>query len=177
MGERARVRLIRASQSDELRQLFRQLSELEGPYGPKFSRRVLMDLAARVTGRAYEPALLELCHLARAAMLHERCTQGGRSAVPGAATAGFEWLFWGVETARADAFRAAFADPSEIVDSAGARPPGGDGGDEAPAGTEGALTVGSEAVTLRYTDGRFELRYARMANLAAMMELLVSSLG
>ena len=159
MGERARVRLIRASQSDELRQLFRQLSELEGPYGPKFSRRVLMDLAARVTGRAYGPALLELCHLARAAMLHERFASGGRSAVPGVANGGFEWLFWGVQTARASAFRAAFSDS------------------EAPAGTRGALTVGSEGVTLRYTDGRFELRYARMASLAAMMELLVSSLG
>lgn len=177
MGERARVRLIRASQSDELRQLFRQLSELEGPYGPKFSRRVLLDLAARVTGRAYEPTLLEVCHLARAAMLYERCIRGGRNAVPGAVTAGFEWLFWGVETARADAFQAAFAHPCEFVESTSARPPGGDGGDEAPAGTGGALSVGSEGVTLFYTDGRFELRYARMARLAAMMELLVSSLG
>ena len=31
MGERARVRLIRAAQSDELRETFRQLAEIEGP--------------------------------------------------------------------------------------------------------------------------------------------------
>ena len=105
--ERARVRLIRASQSAELREVFRQLSELEGPDGPKFSRRILMELAARVVGRAYEPMLLELCHLARAALLADRHAWSGRTGSP--AAAGFEWLFWGVEKARTSAFRAAFA--------------------------------------------------------------------
>ena len=177
MGERARVRLIRASQSDELRQIFRQLSELEGPNGPKFPRRILLELAARVTGRTYEPMLLEVCHLARAAMLAGRSSRRGRSAVPGCAATGFEWLFWGVETARTDAFRAAFAPCGEIVGVTGAPAPGGVGGNGAPAGAQGALSVDGESVTLAYPDGRFELRYARMASLAAMTEFLVSSIG
>ena len=163
MGERARVRLIRASQSDELRETFRQLAEIEGPEGPKFPRRVLMELAARIVGRAYEPMLLELCHLARAALLSARCGSGARSAGAGQAGTGFEWIFWGVEEARTGAFRAAFS-----------RPPGGNG---RRTGAGGALSISDEAVTLDYADSRFEVRYGRMANLAAMMELLVSTLG
>ena len=175
MRERARVRLIRASQSGELREIFRQLTELEGPGGPKFSRRILLELAARVVGRAYEPMLLELCHLARAAMLAERHARAGPSGGPIAA--GFEWLFWGVEEARAGAFRAAFA---HVAASVGVCRPelqvrsSCSGEPNAP---PSALTAGDEGLVLAYTDGRFELRYARMASLAAMMELLVSSLG
>ena len=168
MGERATVRLIRASQSEELRAIFRQLSELGGPDGPKFSRRILMELAARVVGRAYEPMLLELCHLARAALLADRQSGSGRSG--GQAAVGFEWLFWGVEEARTSAFRAAFA-PAAIVRSRCAAPPGRT--ETAPV----TLSVGDDSVTLGYADGRFELRYARMASLSAMMELLVSTLG
>ena len=75
MGESARVRLIRAAQSGELREAFRQLAEIEGPRGPKFPHRVLLGLAARIVGRAYEPMLLELCHLVRAAVLADVNTQ------------------------------------------------------------------------------------------------------
>ncbi len=182
MVERARVRLIRASQSDELRETFRQLGEIDGPAGPKFPRRVLMDLAARISGRAYEPMLLELCHLTRAALLAFGGPPGAGSAASGGgagAGAGFEWLFWGVEEARAGAFRAAFSLPGGPF--AGARPPAADepaGGDDGPPpGPGGALLVEDEAVVLAYADGRFEVRYGRMVELAAMMELLVSTLG
>ena len=162
MRERARVRLVQASQSEELRSLFRQLSEIEGPQGPKFSRKVLLELTARVVGRAYEPALLELCHLVRAAMLADRHAPDD----PGISgrTAGFEWLFWGVETARAGAFRTAFAGRSVV-------------GAEASAGGSDTLRLGAGAVTLLYVDERFELRYGRMPGLAALMELLLSALG
>ena len=168
MGESARVRLIRAAQSDELRETFRQLAEIAGPEGPRFPRRVLMDLAARIVGRAYEPMLLELCHLVRAARL-----AGGRGTTGAGGGVGFEWLFWGVEPARAGAFRAAFSDstPYGFSHRSFAR------GDSQPALWGDQLSAGDEAVTLIYPDGRFEVRYGRMASLAAMMELLVSTLG
>ena len=96
MAESARVRLIRAAQSDELREVFRQLADMEGPGGPRFPRRILMDLAARIVGRAYEPMLLELCHLARAALLAGGLPAGRRATASGTAGLGFEWLFWGI---------------------------------------------------------------------------------
>lgn len=96
----ARGRLLAASQSNELREVFRQLAEIDGPSGAKFTTRVLTALAARIVGRAYETPLLELCHLVRAAELAGKGSRGG----------GFEWLFWGVEVARPSAFRAAFAE-------------------------------------------------------------------
>ena len=175
MGERARVRLIRGSQSGELREVFRQLSELEGSVGPKFPRRLLMELAARVVGRAYEPMLLELCHLARAALLADWHAWGRHSAGP--AATGFEWLFWGVEEAHTGAFRAAFAHAVQTVGSCDPATPDRSSGGGGPGGTTSTLSVGDAAVTLAYTDGRFEVRFGRMASLAAMMELLVSTLG
>ena len=173
MGESARVRLIRAAQSDELREAFRQLAEMEGPEGPRFPRRVLMDLAARVVGRAYDPMLLELCHLLRAAFL-----AGGRSAkrrgtVRRGGGVGFEWLFWGVAQARAGAFRAAFSAPAHPGSS---RPPFSCE-DSGPALRGDGIVASDEAVTLIYPDGRFEVRYGRMASLAAMTDFLVSTLG
>ena len=164
MEEKAVARLVRASQSEELRQTFRQIADIEGPEGTKYPRLVLLDLAARVVGRAYEPMLLELCHLVRAAMLAGRASPEGRV---GMAPSGFEWLFWGVEHARARHYRVAFAhcgtnpDPEELQEIHANVP----------------LTVDGSAVSLWYRDGRFEVRYGRMANLAAMMELLVSTLG
>ena len=173
MGESARVRLIRAAQSNELREAFRQLAEMEGPEGPRFPRRVLMDLAARIVGRAYDPMLLELCHLLRAALL-----AGGRSAKTRATSSlgggvGFEWLFWGVAPARAGAFRAAFSAPGL---SGSSRLPFAREDSGSAIGGDG-LVVGEEAVTLVYPEGRFEVRYGRMPTLAAMMELLLSTLG
>lgn len=94
----ARGRVLAASQSNELRAVFGQLADIDGPAGAKFTKRVLIALAARIVGRAYETPLLELCHLVRAAELADK---GDRS--------GFEWLFWGVEVARPSAYRAAFA--------------------------------------------------------------------
>lgn len=94
-----RGRLLAASQSNELREVFRQLADIDGPAGPKFTQRTLTALAARIVGRAYETPLLELCHLVRAAELKGSASRRG----------GFEWLFWGVEVARPSAYRAAFA--------------------------------------------------------------------
>ena len=176
MGERTRVRLIRAAQSDELRATFRQLAEIDGPRGPKYPRRVLMELAARIVGRAYEPMLLELCHLVRAAQLAGEATAAVRRRVAGGA--GFEWLFWEVEEARAGAFRGAFVGAEGSFP--GAEPPLSaidDDGASRPGRADGALHVGDDAVTLTYPNGRFVLRYGRMADLAAMMELIVSTLG
>lgn len=93
-----RSRVLAASQSNELREVFCQLAEIDGPAGAKFTKRVLTALASRIVGRAYETPLLELCHLVRAAELAGD-VGGGR---------GFEWLFWGVEVARPSAYRAAF---------------------------------------------------------------------
>ena len=179
MGERAKVRLIRAAQSDELRATFRQLAEIDGPYGPKYPRRVLLELAARIVGRAYEPMLLELCHLVRAAQLAREAPppdarRGARSVAGAAGGAGFEWMFWGVEEARAGAFRAAFLGASGSFDGAAPSPALHGIG---PGATGGALHAGEDAVILSYPDGRFEVRYGRMADLAAMMELIVSTLG
>ena len=173
MGESAQVRLFRAAQSDELREVFRQLAEIDGPEGPRFPRRILVDLAARIVGRAYEPMLLELAHLARAALLAGTRPAAGWRSKRRVAGAGFEWLFWGVEEARTDAFRAAFSRLAALGSShcsslrtSSERRAGGDD-----------LVVSDEAVTLVYPEGRFEVRYARIASLAAMMELLVSVLG
>ena len=94
----ARGRVLAASQSNELREVFGQLADIDGPAGAKFTKRVLTALAARIVGRAYETPLLELCHLVRAAELAGKVDRGG-----------FEWLFWGVEVARPSAYRAAFA--------------------------------------------------------------------
>ena len=132
-----RGRVLDASQSNELREVFRQLADIDGPVGAKFTKRVLTALAARIVGRAYETPLLELCHLVRAAELAGKADRGG-----------FEWLFWGVEIARPSAYRAAFADGVE-----------------------------DDGVSLRYPDGRFEVRFGRMPMLAALMEFLVSFLG
>ena len=173
MAESARVRLIRAAQSDELREIFRQLADIEGPEGPRFSRRVLMDLAARIVGRAYEPMLLELCHLARAALLAGGRPDRGRGAMSHATGLGFEWLFWGVAQARASRFRDAFHRPGDY--GAFPRPSPGAGVGRA-SGSDG-LIAGDESVILIYPDGRFEVRYGRMTGLSAMMELIVSALG
>ena len=71
----------------------------------------------------------------------------------GRTSAGFEWLFWGVEVARPSSFRAAFAARVE-------------------------QTSGEHAgATLRYPDGDFEVHFGRMPLLAALMEFLVSFLG
>ena len=179
MGERARFRLIRASQSDELRETFRQLSEIDGPNGPKYPRRVLLELAARIAGRAYEPMLLELCHLTRAALLAGGGPPGARRAGrPGNAGAGFEWLFWGVEEARAGAFRTAFFHGPASSAAAGRAVPASPAHEDAHPSERGdTLRIGDEAVTLAYAGGSFEVRYGRMVDLAAMMELLVSTLG
>lgn len=169
MGESARVRLIRAAQSDELRETFRQLAEMEGAGGFRHPRRVLMELAARIVGRAYEPMLLELCHLVRAALLAQ-----GRGTAHIGGGVGFEWLFWAVEPARAGTFRAAFSE--RTMPGASRCPPSSPGaGATAPSGD--GLIAGDEAVTLIYPDGRFEVRYGRMVILAAMMDLLISTLG
>ena len=173
MGESARVRLIRAAQSEVLRQTFRQLAEISGPEGPRFPRRLLMDLAARIVGRAYEPMLLELCHLVRAALVAGRCTTEGRGKTIRSGGVGFEWLFWGVEPARAGAFRAAFSHSA----ARGFSHAPFSRKDSEPVPGDDELIAGDEAVTLVYPDGRFEVRYARMARLAAMTELLVSTLG
>ncbi len=176
MGESARVRLIRASQSNELRETFRQLAEIEGPEGPRFPRRILMDLAARIVGRAYEPMLLELCHLARAALLAGGRPCGPRGSGRHTTGAGFEWLFWGVAEARAGAFRVAFSRSAGLESSP--TPPSRTGcGRPAPIGAGDALIVGDDAVILVYPEGRFEVRYGRMVGLAATMELLASTLG
>lgn len=175
MGERARVRLIRASQSDELRATFRQLAEIDGPDGPKYPRRVLLELAARIVGRAHDPMLLELCHLVRAALLAGGGSPGGR--IAGADGAGFEWIFWGVEEARAGAFRAAFFQPPGRFGRPGRSAPPSIPEDGPPTASGGALLVSNDAVTLVYSDARFEVRYGRMADLAAMMEFLVSTVG
>lgn len=81
----ARGRLLAASQSSELREVFRQLADIDAPAGAKFTKRVLTDLAARIVGRAYETPLLELCHLVRAAEIAAKGSRGG----------GFERLFLG----------------------------------------------------------------------------------
>ena len=132
-----------------------------------------MDLAARVVGRAYEPMLLELCHLLRAALLAGGRSAKGRSTASLGGGVGFEWLFWGVEPARAGAFRAAFSTPA-IRESS--RHPLSIQGSGPAVGGDG-LVAGDEAVTLVYPDGRFEVRYGRMPALAAMMELVLSTLG
>ena len=82
-----------------------------------------------------------------------------------------------MEEARTSAFRAAFAHGAASVGFCYPAPPGRSSCGGEPDATAITLSVGDEAVVLGYTDGRFELRYARMASLAAMMELLVSTLG
>lgn len=144
----ARSRVLRVAQSAELRATFRQMAEIEGPHGPKYPRPCLSEVAAAVAGRTYGGILLELCHLVRAASL----------VTPGSFRArGFEWLFWGVETARRHAFRAAFED----VD----------------VGSPTQVSVQDDAVVLAYPRTTFAVRYGRMPTLAAMMEFLVSTLG
>ena len=105
-----RGRVLAASQSNELREVFRQLAEIDGPAGAKFTTRVLTALAARIVGRAYETPLLELCHLVRAAELAGKASRSG----------GFEWLFWSVEAARPSAYRAAFAAGADEAGEEGA---------------------------------------------------------
>ena len=115
----ARGRVLAASQSNALREVFHQLADIDGPAGAKFTKRVLAALAARIVGRAYETLLLELCHLVRAAELAGKVGRGSM---------GFEQLFWGIELARPSAFRAAFAVNSAQASSEGAmlRYPDGD---------------------------------------------------
>ena len=148
MATTARSRVLRGAQSGELRATFRQLAEIEGPQGPKYPRACIADVAAVVAGRAYGTMLLELCHLVRAALL------GGP---PSLRVRGFEWLFWGVETARGHAYRGAFEhadfDPSAPVE------------------------VREDSVVLAYPRAAFAVRYGRMPTLAAMMEFMVSMLG
>ena len=148
MAASARSRVLRTAQSGELRSTFRQLAEIDGPHGPKYTRACLADLAAAVAGRTYGGMLLELCHLVRAAVL----------AAPGRlGQSGFEWLFWDIPTARRSAFLGAF-DGIRI---------------RSPARVEAS----DEGVVLGYEGGEFQVRYGRMPVLAAMMEFLVSMLS
>ena len=146
----ARARLLQGAQSATLQETFRQIADMDSANGPKFSKRALTLLAAQIAGRAYEPMLLELCHLVCAATLAAR-RRAARQHLQGG---GFEWLFWGVQRARADAFRGAFVDAGSDI-----------------------LQVDAEGVVVDYPDGRFEVRFGRMAVLAALMEFLVSTLG
>jgi hypothetical protein len=72
---------------------------------PKFSPAVQQELARLVVGRAYAPALLQLCHLVQVAALGRRQR--------------FEEFFWGVPIAR----RSAYAGWVRARLAAGARPP------------------------------------------------------
>ena len=148
MAATARSRVLRVAQSGELRATFRQIAEIEGPDGPKYTRACLSEVAATVAGRTYGSMLLELCHLVRAATL---------ASASALRTHGFEWLFWGVTTARRSAYQAAF--------------------DAAGLGTSAPVEASQDGVMLAYPNTTFEVRYGRMPVLGAMMEFLVSVLG
>ena len=163
MGERARVRLIRAAQSERAaRDLPPTRRDRRSERGPKYPRRVLMELAARIVGpglradaaRALPPRASRPTRRGRAS---RRAYGAGR---PSNGGAGFEWLFWEVEEARDRGVPGrlrprcgGFRSPAPnrrfpAIDDARKRRAG------IRPGGRYALHVGDDAVTLTYPNGR-----------------------
>ena len=139
---------------DELRGIFRDLSQIGGPDGPKYGASTLHRLAARILeGRAHELLVFRLCHLVRCASL---AAGGARRegwleffCAPGAGRAG-----WAAGYLRA-------------------RLAGGGG-----TGQDGRVVAADDHVALRYSgrEAPISIAYGGIPLLAAFMEFLLNTL-
>ncbi len=138
---------LSAGRKVALEQAFRTVADTDLGAGPKYGPRVMARLAQIISARAYGRPLMELCHLVRVA---ERA--GGRH--------GWTGFFFGLQVARAAAFRGVLEEASRRGRGLGSGIGLEDGG-----------------VTLNYEDRPFTISYGRMPFLAALLEFLVTELG
>lgn len=139
--------LLAGSISPELQAAFRTVADADLGGGPKYAPNVMRALSRTVAARAYGKPLLELCHLLRIAD-----AVGDRHGWPA--------LFFGVQVARAPAFRAQI--------QSGARH---------CAAFDADFRLEADGVRIAYPDGPFTVSYGRMGFLAALLELMVTALG
>ncbi|MCR9073104.1 MAG: hypothetical protein NXI18_15430 [Alphaproteobacteria bacterium] len=139
--------LLAGAISPELQAAFRTVAEADLGGGPKYAASVMRALSRTVAARAYGKPMLELCHLLRIAD-----AVGGRHGWPA--------LVFGVQVARAAAFRA------QVQDGARRRP-----------AFAGDFRLEAHGVTVVYPDGAFTVNYGRMGFLAALLELMVTAVG
>lgn len=138
---------LSAGRDVALEQAFRTVADIDLGAGPKYGPRVMARLAQVVSARAYGRPLMELCHLVRIA---ERT--GGRY--------GWTGFFFGLQVARATAFRGVLEEASRRGRGLGS-----------------GITLEDGGVTLNYEDRPFTVSYGRMPFLAALLEFLVTELG
>jgi hypothetical protein len=132
---------------DDLIQAIQALSESTANGGRRYEPRVVRVLVQLIAGRAYGRTLLELSHLLA---LAERA--GGRQGAVG--------FFWGVEQARRSAFQQILTLYWDDINDAGLD-----------------IHVEADGVAIRYADGGFLVHFGRMPLLAALFELLVTTIG
>ena len=138
--------VLEAGQSAELVAAFRCIAEATAPEGePKYTPRVCQALARAIVCRTYAKLVLQLCHLVNAA---DGCAPAGAS---------YETLFFAVPRATTSAFR------NHVTDALARRPwrrPG--------------FEVSDEGIVIHYADAVFNVPFARMPLLAALLEFLLT---
>ena len=138
--------VLSAGQSAELAAAFRCIAEATAPEGgPKYAPRVCQALARAIVCRTYAKLVLQLCHLVNAA---DACAPAGAS---------YETLFFAVPRASPSAFR------GHVEEALGARP-------WRRSGFEGS----GEGIVIHYSDAVFNVPYARMPLMAALLEFLLT---
>lgn len=139
--------LLAGSISPALESAFRTVADADLGGGAKYTPNVMRALSRTVAARAYGKPMLELCHLLRVAD-----AVGGRHGWPA--------LFFGVQVARAPAFRAQIQEGGRHYD-----------------GFDQDFRLEADGVTIAYPDAPFTVSYGRMGFLAALLELMVTALG
>ncbi len=142
-------RILDAGKSPELTALLANVADATAADGePRYAPKTYRDLARSIVCRTYAKPVLQLCHLINAA---DACGSGRDR---------WENFFYGVDAARAGAFRGYLF---EALENGGWRRPG--------------IEADADGVSIRYADGFFTIRYGRMPLLAALLETVLTMVG
>jgi len=142
-------RILEAGKSPELTALLASVAEATSADGEaRYGAKTYLDLTRAIVCRTYAKPVLQLCHLINAA---DAC---------GAGPDRWERFFYGVDTARASAFRGYL---TETLSQSGWRRPG--------------FEATGDGVEIQYEDGEFNIRYGRMPLLAALLETVLTMVG
>lgn len=147
--DRATSLVLEAGQSGELRSALQAVAESTASDGePRYSMKVCRALNRLIVCRMYAVPVLQLCHLANVA---DACTPRRGS---------YEHLLLGLDRVTGSGFRGWVG---AAVASHGWRRPG--------------CEVTDSGVAIRYSDGLFNVGFARMPLLAALFEFLCGTVG
>lgn len=145
-ASQATSHVLEAGQSAELSAAFRCIGEATAPDGgPKYAPRVCQALARAIVCRTYAKLVLQLCHLVNAA---DACAPPGAS---------YETLFFSVPRAAPSAFR------GHVEEAIGVR-----------TWRRSGFESSGEGIVIHYADAVFNVPYARMPLMAALLEFLLT---